>query len=105
MVALWKTVRFHGALPALSTPHPVQLLDWTNAPLICIKPAMDEPEVLSGAAFALALPALGELSTEVPHLIQSRQCVLVITDGEIPYQLEIQKLEQLVTAMRSLLAS
>ena len=29
--------------------------------------------------------------------------MLVVTDGEIPYQLEIQKLEQRLAAMRSLL--
>ena len=105
MVALWKTVRFHGALPVLSTPQSIELLDWANAPVICKKPAMYEPEVASEAAFALALPTLGVLTTDASHLIHSRQCMLVFTDGEIPYQLEIQKLEQLVTAMRSLLAS
>jgi len=104
-VALWKTVRFHGALPVLSTPHPAQLHGWANAPLICMKPAMDEPDVLSDTPFALELPASGELATDVSRLMHSRQCALVVTEGEIPYQLEIQKLEQRVTAMRSLLAS
>ncbi len=46
-VALWKTVRFHGALPVLSTPHLLQLGDQANAPLICLKPAADE----QGASF------------------------------------------------------
>ena len=105
MVALWKTVRFHGALPVLSTPHSAQLQDWTNAPLICMKPSVGEPGIHSEAPFALALPTLGEPFTDVFRWIQEGQCVLVVTDGEIPYQLEIQKLEQLVKAMRSLLAS
>jgi Uroporphyrinogen decarboxylase (URO-D) len=102
-VALWKTVRFHGALPVLSTPHSLQLEDWTNAPLNCVKPAVDEPRVLSGMPFALALPAFEEPIPDVSRWIQDRQCMLVVTDGEIPYQLEIQKLEQRVAAMRSLL--
>jgi Uroporphyrinogen decarboxylase (URO-D) len=102
-VALWKTVRFHGALPVLSTPHSLQFEDWTNAPLICMKPAVDEPGVLSGMPFVLALPAFGEPLPDVSRWIRDRQCMLVVTDGEVPYQLEIQKLEQRVAAMRSLL--
>ena len=53
--------------------------------------------------FALALPTMGEPFLDVSRWIHARQCALVITDGEIPYQLEIQKLEQRVAAMRSLL--
>ena len=102
-VALWKTVRFHGALPVLSTPHLLQLEDQANAPLICLKPAVDEQGALSEMPFALALPTMGEPFLDVSRWIHARQCALVITDGEIPYQLEIQKLEQRVAAMRSLL--
>ncbi len=105
MVALWKTARFHGALPVLSTPHSARLHDWRNAPLICMKPAAGEPEVLSEEPFALSLPTLVEPFPDVSRWIQDRQCALVVTDGEIPYTLEIQKLEQLITAMRSLAAS
>lgn len=103
MVALWRTVRFHGALPVLSTPHPLQCEDRANAPLICLKPEVDEQVALSEATFALALPMLGKSFPDVSRWMQASQCALVVTDGEIPYQLEIQKLEQLVTAMRSLL--
>ena len=121
MVALWKTVRFHGALPVLSTPHPLQFEDQANAPLICLKPASDvgagversgEGELASALAkplsempFALALPAVGETFPDVSPWMQAKQCALVTTDGEIPYQLEIQKLEQRVAAMRSLCES
>jgi hypothetical protein len=105
LVALWKTVRFHGALPVLSTPHLARLQDRTNAPLLCMKPAADEPEVRSEAPFALALPASGALPADVSRWLQDRRCAMVMTDGEIPYQLEIQKLEQLLTAMRSFVAS
>jgi len=103
LVALWKTVRFHGALPVLSTPHPLQWEDRANAPMICMKPEVDEQQALSEAPFALALPAWGEPFPDVSPWMQASQCALMVTDGEIPYQLEIQKLEQLVTAMRSLL--
>jgi len=102
-VALWKTVRFHGALPVLSTPFALQLRDQVGAPLICLKPAMDKRAKLSEIPFALALPAFGEPIPDVSGWIQDRQCMLVVTDGEIPYQLEIQKLEQRLAAMRSLL--
>lgn len=105
MVALWKTVRFHGALPVLSTPHPLPFEDRENAPLICLKPTPDEQVPLSEMPFALALPAVWETAPEVSRWIRAKQCVLVTTDGELPYQLEIQKLEQRVAAMRSLFES
>lgn len=89
MVALWKTVHFHGALPILSTPHSLQFVDQSNAPLTCLKPALDEQAALSEMPFALALPTLGEPFPDVSRWIQAKQCALVITDGEIPYQLEI----------------
>ncbi len=105
MVALWKTVRFHGALPVLSTPHSTSLQDWVIGPLICVRPTVDEPKPQSGAPFALALPVTGGASPDVSRWTRDRQCALVVTDGEMPYQVEIQKLEQLVTAMRSLAES
>ncbi|MFL5656296.1 MAG: uroporphyrinogen decarboxylase family protein [Ktedonobacteraceae bacterium] len=105
LVALWKTVRFHGALPVLSTPRPLQFEDQANAPLICLKPAPDEQAPLSEIPFALALPVLGEAFPDVSRWMRAKQCALVTTDGEIPYQLEIQKLEQRVAAMRSLFGS
>ena len=105
LVALWKTVRFHGALPVLSTPHPLQFEDQANAPLLCLKPTSDEQSPLPGMPFALALPAVGETFPDVSRWMRAKQCALVTTDGEIPYLLEIQKLEQRVAAMRSLLES
>jgi Uroporphyrinogen decarboxylase (URO-D) len=105
MVALWKTVRFHGALPVLSTPQPLQFEDPANAPLLCLKLASDEQLPLPGMPFALALPTVGEAFPDMSRWMRSKQCALVTTDGEIPYQLEIQKLEQRVAAMRSLIAS
>src|SRR5439155_652409 len=84
MVALWKTVRFHGGLPVLSTPHSLRLGDQANAPLICLKPALYEQAALPEMPFALALPALGEPLPDVSRWIQARRCALVITDGEIP---------------------
>ena len=53
--------------------------------------------------FALALPVMGEIFPDVSRWLRTKQCALVTTDGEIPYQLEIQKLQQHVAAMRSLL--
>jgi Uroporphyrinogen decarboxylase (URO-D) len=103
IVAVWKTVRFHGALPVLSTPHPLVLEDPANAPLLCLKPAWGPQAPLPEMPYALALPVLGETFPDVTRLIGAKQCALVTTDGEIPYQLEIQKLQQRVAAMRSLL--
>src|SRR6266480_6375514 len=105
MVALWKTVRFHGALPVLSTPQALQFEDTANAPLLCLKPVPGEQAPLSGMPFALALPAVGETFPDVSPWLQAKECALVTTDGEIPYQLEIQKLQQQVAAMRSLFES
>ena len=102
MVALWKTVRFHGALPVLSTPQALQFEDPANAPLLCLKPAPGDQAPLSGIPFALALPAVGETFPDVSPWLRAKECALVTTDGEIPYQLEIQKLQQHVAAMRSL---
>jgi len=105
MVALWKTVRFHGALPVLSTPQSLQFEDPVNAPLLCLKPTPDEQKPLPKMPFALALPPLGETFPDVSRWLTAKQCVLVTTGGEIPYQSEIQKLEQRVAAMRSLFES
>jgi hypothetical protein len=105
MIALWKTVRFHGALPVLSTPHPLQFEGQANAPLLCLKLASDEQVPLPEMPFALALPVGRETFPDVSRWMRAKQCVLVTTDGEIPYQLEIQKLEQRVAAIRSLLES
>jgi hypothetical protein len=105
MVALWKTVRFHGALPLLSTPKALQLEDPSNGPLFCLKPVQDEQERLPEMPFALALPTVGETFPDVSRWLRAKQCALVTTDGEIPYRLKIQKLQQHVAAMRSLLES
>jgi hypothetical protein len=105
MVALWKTVRFHGALPVLSTPQALQFEEPANGPLLCLKPVLNEQEPPHEMPFALALPAVGGAFPGVSRWIGAKQCVLVTTDGEIPYQLEIQKLQQCVAAMRSLLES
>ena len=105
LVALWRTVRFHGALPVLSTPHPLQLENQANAPLTCLKPAPDQQVLLSEMPFALALPAREEPVQDVSRWTRARQCVLVTTDGELPYQMEIRKLEQRVAALRSLCES
>ncbi len=105
MVAVWKTVRFHGALPVLSTPQALQFEDPANAPLLCLKPAPGDQAPLSGMPFALALPAVEETFPDVSPWLRAKECVLMTTDGEIPYQLEIQKLQQHVAAMRSLFES
>jgi hypothetical protein len=102
MVALWKTVRFHGALPVLATPHPLRFEDPANAPLPCLIPVLDGQIPLPEMPFAVALPPLGETFPEASRWMQSKQCALVTTVGEIPYPSEIQKLEQRVAAMRSL---
>ena len=121
MVAVWKTVRFHGALPVLSTPQALQIEtnsstdamhlpeelkgrfeDPANAPLLCLKPGPGEQAPLSGMPFALALLVTGETFPDVSRWLRAKECALVTTDGEIPYQLEIQKLQQQVAAMRSL---
>ena len=105
MVALWKTTRFHGALPVLSTPQPLRCEDPVNAPILCLKPAQGEHEPPPEKPFVLALPPLGETVPDVSRWLTSKQCVLVTTDGEIPYHSEIQKLEQRVATMRSLYES
>jgi hypothetical protein len=105
MVAVWKTVRFHGALPVLSIPHALQFVDPANAPLLCLKQAPGDQAPLSGMPFALALPVMGETFPDVSRWLRAKECALVTTDGEIPYQLEIQKLQQQVAAMRSLFES
>src|SRR6266699_2388436 len=105
MVAVWKTVRFHSALPVLSTPQALQFEDPANAPLLCLKPVPGEQAPLSGMPFALALPVTGETFPDVSRWLRAKECALVTTDGEIPYQLEIQKLQQQVAAMRSLFES
>jgi hypothetical protein len=105
MVAVWKTVRFHGALPVLSNPQALKLEDLANAPLLCLKPVPGEQVSFPEMSFALALPVVGETFPDVSRWMRAKQCALVTTDGEFPYQMEIQKLQQHVAAMRSLLES
>jgi hypothetical protein len=105
MIAVWKTVRFHGALPVLAIRHPMHFLGQADAPLLCLGPVQGQQAPLPETPFAIALPILEETCPDVSRLIHARQCALVMTDGEIPYQLEIQKLEQLVDTMRSLCES
>lgn len=105
MVALWKTVRFHGALPVLSIPQAMQFVDPANGPLLCMKPLPGEQQPLPEMPFALALPVAGGTFPDVSRWMRAKQCALVTTDGEVPYQLEIQKLEQRVAAIRSLFES
>jgi hypothetical protein len=105
MVPLWKTVRFHGTLPVLSLPQLVRFEDQAIAPLLCLKGASDEQAPFPERPFALALPALAEAVPDVSRWTRAKECVLVTTDGEIPYQLEIQKLERRVAALRSLCQS
>lgn len=105
LVPLWKTVRFHGALPVLSSTQLLPFEDLASAPLLCLKAARDRQAALPERPFALALPVLGEALPDVSQWMQARECALVTTDGEIPYQLEIQKLEQRVSALRSLCRS
>ncbi len=93
------TVRgVHCAAPPLKE-------DPANAPLLCLKAVPDEQEPLPEMPFALALPAIGESFLDVSRWMQAKQCALVTTDGEIPYRIEIQRLEQHVAAMRLLLES
>jgi hypothetical protein len=65
----------------------------------------DEQERLPEMPFAFALPTVGEIFPDVSRWLRAKQCALVTTDGEIPYRLKIQKLQQHVAAMRSLLES
>jgi hypothetical protein len=101
MVAVWKTVRFHDALPVLSTPQALKLEDLANAPLLCLKPVPGEQVSFPEMSFALALPVVGETFPDVLRWMRAKQCALVTTYGEFPYQMEIQKLQQHVAAMRS----
>jgi hypothetical protein len=105
MIAVWKTVRFHGALPVLSIQHPMQLVGRADAPLLCLKPVPGQQASLPEKPFALALPALEATFSDVSLWLHAKQCALVTTDGEIPFQLEIQKLEQRVATMRSMCES
>lgn len=105
MVAVWKTVRFYGALPVLSTPHVLYFEDPASAPLLSLKSTPDEQEPLPEMPFALALPSVGVTFPDVSRWLRAKECVLVTTDGEIPYQSEIQRLQQRVSAMRSLFES
>ena len=105
MIAVWKTVRFHGALPVLSTRQLLPFEDQSNAPLLCLNSVQGKEVPFPEMPFALTLPVLGEAFPDVSRWVRAKQCVLVTTDGEIPYRIEIQKLQQLVAAMRSLLES
>ncbi|RAQ94032.1 uroporphyrinogen decarboxylase family protein [Thermogemmatispora tikiterensis] len=104
--ALWKTVRFHGALPLLSVPQPLPLTSRADeAPLLSLRPDFLEQAPPPASVFALALPPSGAMPAAASRWCQALGCVLVTTDGEMPYEAGIQGLEQQVNRMRALLAS
>jgi hypothetical protein len=102
--ALWKTVRFHGALPLLAVPHPLPLTTLADGPLLSLRPDSLEQAPPPASVFALALPPPGAMPAAAARWCQAPGCVLVTTDGELPYEAGIQGLEQQVNRMRSLLA-
>ncbi len=103
MVALWNAIRFHGALPILRTDAGIQTRDLAEGPLICLKPLPGDESPLPGSPFALALPTVEALPVDISRWISAKNCVLITTDGEIPYQMEIQNLQRKVTEMQSYL--
>ncbi len=104
MVALWNAIRFHGALPILCADSSIQFRDLAGALLICLAPQSGNESPVPDRPFALALPTVEAQPLDITRWISSNHCVLITTDGEIPYQTEIQNLQQRITAMRSILA-
>lgn len=104
MVPLWNAIRFHEALPVLRTDSEIQASGLAEGPLLCLKPGWGDESPLPEHAFALALPTVEVLPMGVTRWVSAKNCVLVTTDGEVPYRMEIQNLQRVITEMRSILA-
>lgn len=102
MSPLWNTIRFHEALPLLCTDTAIQAGHLGDGPLFCLKPWQYDESPLPEHSFALALPAAEALPVDITRWVSSNNCVLITTDGELPYQMEIQNLQRLVTEMRTI---
>lgn len=103
MVPLWNAIRFHEALPLLCTDTGIQARDLAEGPLLCLKPGQGNESPLPEYSFALALPTAEALPMDITRWVSANNCVLITTDGEIPYQMEIQNLQRMITEMRSIL--
>jgi Uroporphyrinogen decarboxylase (URO-D) len=103
MAALWNAIRFHEALPLLCADSDTQSRDLIGTPLICLTAPPDDVSPLPERPFALALPTAESQLKHITRWTSSKHCVLITTDGEIPYQTEIQSLQRRITAMRSIL--
>ena len=104
MVPLWNAIRFHEALPVLRTDSDIQARDLAEGPLLCLKPGQGDESPLPEQVFALALPTAEALPTNITRWVSAKNCVLITTDGEIPYRMEIQNLQRMIAEMRSILA-
>lgn len=103
MVPLWNAIRFHEALPVLRTDTVIQARDLAEGPLLCQKPGQRNESPLLEHSFALALPIAEALPVDITRWVSANNCVLITTDGEIPYQMEIQNLQRVIAEMRSIL--
>ena len=103
MVASWNAMRFHGTLPVLRLRSATHTRSIAGTPLICLVPPFDDPSPVPQQPFAVALPATQAPLKDCTRWTTAKSCVLVMTDGEIPYSSEIHDLQHTITALRSTL--
>jgi Uroporphyrinogen decarboxylase (URO-D) len=99
----WNAIRFHNTLPVLRTGSFVPPGPIAGNPLPCIVPWPNHTLPIPALPFALALPLQETLPAGISSWTDAKQCVLLTTDGEIPYQSEIQTLPRRIALLRSTL--
>ncbi|GAC1390189.1 MAG: hypothetical protein NVSMB38_07000 [Ktedonobacteraceae bacterium] len=99
MTATWNAICFHGSLPVLFFEGATHVKPISGTPLLCLLPQLADSSAVLQQSFAVALPTTGELSKDVTRWTSAKICVLITTDGEIPYQSGIQDLHSIVTTI------
>lgn len=103
--AIWNIIRFHEALPvALFTPGPAPGMSLDGSPVVC-RHVDEVPTItLPTDPFGIAL-TLGEpLPSTLSQICASPDCVVVTTASEIPYETEIQTVENEFRRIRAVVA-
>jgi len=101
MAASWNAIRFHGSLPVLCLEGSTQGMSVSGAPVLCLTLQREDSSPVQEQSFAIALPTTGELPQDIRRWTTAKTCVLITTEGEIPYQSSIQDLHSLVASLRS----
>ncbi len=100
MTATWNAIRFHGVLPILLLHSSAHIAPISGTPLPCLVLQPDDSSPVPQQPFALALPTTDVPLPNMTHWTKAKTCALITTNGEIPYQSDIQDLQNRIMVLR-----